>query len=127
MALSDFIRLHTDEIISAFEAFARTMMPPGANMVPSELRDHAQEMLTALIADMDGGQSCGEQSQKSMGMGSAHAMEASGHLHADARIRHGFNPRSCSPSFERYVHLSCAFTKKAVRRISPMCGASMRR
>ena len=37
------------------------------------------------------------------------------------------NPRSCSPSFGRYVHLSCAVTKKAVRRIWPMCGVSMRR
>jgi Signal transduction histidine kinase len=99
MALSDFIRLHTDEIINAFEAFARTMMPPGANMVPSELRDHAQEMLTALIADMDGSQSRGEQSKKSMGMGSAHAMEASGHLHADARIRHGFKPAQLLAEF----------------------------
>ena len=34
-----------------------------------------------------------------MGMGSAHAMEASGHLHADARIRHGFKPAQLLAEF----------------------------
>jgi signal transduction histidine kinase len=90
MALSEFIRGHNEQIISAFEAFARTLMPAGANMVPSELRDHAHEMLTALVADMDKGQTAREQSEKSMGRGALHALAASGHLHADARIRHGF-------------------------------------
>lgn len=90
MALSDFIREHGGEIIDAFEAFARTLMPPGVNMVPTELRDHAKEMLAALVADMDAGQTDGEQSRKSMGQGAAHALAWSGRLHADARLRHGF-------------------------------------
>jgi hypothetical protein len=52
VALSSFIRGNGEAIVSAFEAFARTLMPAGVNMVASELRDHAQEMLTALVADM---------------------------------------------------------------------------
>ena len=90
MALSGFIREHGEEIIDAFEAFARTLMPAGVNMVPTELRDHAKEMLAALVTDMDASQTDAEQSRKSMGHGAAHALASSGRLHADARIRHGF-------------------------------------
>jgi signal transduction histidine kinase len=91
MAMSGFIREHSNEIIDAFEAFARTLMPAGANMVSTELRDHAKEMLAALVTDMDASQSDAEQSRKSKGLGVAHALAASGRLHADARIRHGFS------------------------------------
>ena len=90
MALSSFIRENGDAIVDAFEAFARTLMPAGVNMVASELRDHAQEMLTALVADMERSQTVAEQAKKSMGQGAEHSLAASGHLHADARIRHGF-------------------------------------
>ena len=90
MALSGFIRGNGEAIVSAFEAFARTLMPAGVNMVASELRDHAQEMLTALVADMERSQTVAEQAKKSMGQGAEHSLAASGHLHADARIRHGF-------------------------------------
>jgi signal transduction histidine kinase len=90
VVLSTFIKGNSEPIVSAFEAFARTLMPAGVNMVASELRDHAQEMLTALVADMERSQTAAEQAKKSMGHGAAHALADSGHLHADARIRHGF-------------------------------------
>jgi signal transduction histidine kinase len=88
MPLSSFIRRHGEPIINAFEAFARTLMPAGENMVPAELRDHAK--LAALVTDMDASQTNDEQSRKSMGRGTVRALAASGALHADARIRHGF-------------------------------------
>lgn len=90
MPLSTFIRADGETIIDQFEAFARTLMPAGENMVPAELRDHAKEMLAALVIDMDASQTDEEQSRKSMGRGTARALAASGRLHADARIRHGF-------------------------------------
>ncbi len=65
LSLSNFIREHHVTIVDAFEGFARTMMPPGANMVASQLRDHAEEMLSALVEDMDAPQSEDEQSRKS--------------------------------------------------------------
>jgi hypothetical protein len=46
MSLSAFIRDHHEEIISEFAVFARTLMPPGADMTEAELRDHAEEILT---------------------------------------------------------------------------------
>jgi signal transduction histidine kinase len=60
-------------------------------MSESDLRDHAEEILTAITRDMDMIQSAGEQSEKSRGLGTAHTMAASGRQHADTRIRHGFS------------------------------------
>ena len=99
MSLSAFIRDHHEEIISEFAVFARTLMPPGAEMTEAELRDHAEEILTAVVDDMSIAQSTDEQSHKSQGRGSAKTMRASGALHADDRIRHGFTFRSVLAEF----------------------------
>jgi hypothetical protein len=40
MSLSAFIRDHHEDIISEFAVFAKTLMPPGADMTAAELRDH---------------------------------------------------------------------------------------
>ena len=90
MHLSEFIRTHHDEIISAFERFARTLMPLGSNMSPPELRDHAEELLTAIVVDMGTSQTPAEESEKARGLGIEQKMLASGKLHADARLGHGF-------------------------------------
>ena len=90
MSLPDFIRDHHEEIISEFAVFARTLMRPGADMTEAELRDHADEVLTAVVDDMSICQTGQEQSRKSQGRGSAHTMRESGTLHADDRMRHGF-------------------------------------
>ncbi|MFN2447463.1 MAG: hypothetical protein ABR606_18000 [Vicinamibacterales bacterium] len=49
MSLSAFIRGHHEEIIREFAVFAKTVMPPGTDMTEAELRDHAQEILTAVM------------------------------------------------------------------------------
>jgi hypothetical protein len=41
MSLSAFTHDHQEEIIVEFAAFARTLMPPGADMSEAELRDPA--------------------------------------------------------------------------------------
>jgi len=99
MALSEFIRGHHHEIIGEFEEFARTLIPPGANMTAAELRDHAEEMLSAVVEDVETGQSENEQLRKSRGMGMQKTMAASGVQHADARIRHGFTPAQLLAEF----------------------------
>ena len=91
MILATFIQTHHDKIISEFEKFARTLMPPGSNMSPSELRDHAEELLTAIVVDMDTPQTRNEESQKGKGLGSEQKMMVSGNLHAIARLGHGFS------------------------------------
>ena len=90
MSLSRFIEDHHEEIIREFASFAGTLMPAGASMSEAELRDHAEELLTAIVTDMWSAQTVAEEARKSMGLGTAQRMAASGHLHADARIQHGF-------------------------------------
>jgi signal transduction histidine kinase len=92
MPLGEFIGRHHEEIIGEFSTFARTLMPPGSEMTEFDLRDHAKEMLTAITQDLNTAQSGEQQSEKSKGRGSANVMIASGRLHAEARIEHGFAP-----------------------------------
>ena len=90
MSLPEFIRAHHEEIIRYFSAYAKTLMPPGAEMTDAELRDHAKEILKAVVEDMQLRQTPEEQHRKSQGRGSARTMEASGRLHATDRIQHGY-------------------------------------
>jgi signal transduction histidine kinase len=99
MSLSAFIREQHEEITVEFARFAKTLMPPGVNMSDAELRDHAEEILTAVVRDLGTSQTAEEQVLKSRGHGSANIMAASGRLHADARIRHGFTFRSVLAEF----------------------------
>lgn len=99
MSLSTFILGHQEAIISEFAVFARTLMPPGAEMTEKELRDHAEEILTAVVRDIGTAQTSEEQSRKSRGLGSANVMEDSGKLHADERIQHGFTFRAVLAEF----------------------------
>jgi signal transduction histidine kinase len=99
MPLGDFIYAHHEEIIRAFAEFAGTLMPAGVNMTDAELRDHAEELLTAIVLDMRAAQSGAEQSRKSKGSGAAQAMAPSGQLHADARLQHGFSLQSVVAEF----------------------------
>jgi signal transduction histidine kinase len=90
MSLPEFIRAHHEEITCEFAAFAKTLMPLGVEMTDAELRDHAKEILTAVVQDMHIAQTPREQHRKSQGGGSVRTMEASGRLHAVDRIAHGY-------------------------------------
>ena len=126
MSLSTFIRSQQDEIISEFAVFAKTLMPSGADMTEAELRDHAAEILSAVVRDIGTPQTVEEQSLKSQGHGSAHAM----------RPLESFMPMiassTASPfgrysrSFARSGRQSCDSMKKRERRILPTCADSMR-
>jgi signal transduction histidine kinase len=66
-SLSAFIREHRDEILSEWEAFARTT-PVGPSMSVAALRDHAQAMLDAIVIDLEAPQTAREQSDKGKGL-----------------------------------------------------------
>jgi len=99
MSLRAFIGDHREKIISEFAAFARTLMPAGVDMTEAELRDHAEQILMAVVDDICTPQTADEQSLKSRGRGSAKIMEESGRLHADDRIQHGFTFRAVLAEF----------------------------
>jgi len=90
-SLSAFIQRHHRDIIGEFSVFARTLMPHHSPMTEEELRDHCEELLRAIAADLDAEQTAHEQSKESRGHSTAHAMRMSGVLHADGRLHHGFS------------------------------------
>jgi hypothetical protein len=97
MRLANFIRGHHEAILVAWEAFARTLKPAAEGMSKAGLRDHAGEILTAIVADMDSLQSAAEKGAKSKGHRSKGAGPggkkdpgALGQLHAILRIESGF-------------------------------------
>jgi signal transduction histidine kinase len=92
-------RIHPRSSRVQFAAFAHTLMPHGATMSDLELRDHAEDILSALVHDLSLEQTSDEQSGKSQGHGVARSMKVCGTLHADDRIQHGFSFRAVLAEF----------------------------
>jgi signal transduction histidine kinase len=67
MLLADFINSNRESILLEWEAFARTCKPASATMDIVALRDHADEMLTVIAADLATPQSSHQQAEKSKG------------------------------------------------------------
>lgn len=102
MPLQAFLERHHAEVIAEFSAFARTLLPPDLHLTETELRDHAEDLLTAIEEDLSTLQTDEEQSQKAKGLGTAQIMAASGRLHADGRLRHGFTPVQVMAEFRAF-------------------------
>lgn len=67
MRLGPFIQENLEAILVEWEAFAGTLYPPSRPMTPRMLRDHAAEILAAVVADLSEGQTKAQQSEKSKG------------------------------------------------------------
>jgi len=50
--LADFILENIEPILQQWEAFAKTMTPAADGMDSAALRDHAEQMLVAIAADL---------------------------------------------------------------------------
>lgn len=90
MRLSDFIRKNHAAIVREWETFAASLLPAAGGMTDLALRDHAEEILNAIVVDLELPQSATEQSDKSKGHGEEHRMEDVGKIHAALRIEGGF-------------------------------------
>jgi signal transduction histidine kinase len=88
--LSEFISTHDQEIIREWENFAHTLLPAAGAMSPAGLRDHAGEILAAIVLDLESPQGKAEQTDKSQGRGEDQRMGAVGSVHAALRIESGF-------------------------------------
>jgi hypothetical protein len=87
--LASFILQNLDEIVSEWEAFARTIDP---TMDTLALRDHARPMLEAIAADIKTAQSKKEQAQKSKGQqANGAAGGAAAAIHGALRHTVGFD------------------------------------
>jgi signal transduction histidine kinase len=89
-SLSDFIRQNKGRIIDDWATFARTLLPGSRSMTTEELRDHGEEVLTAVATDMDSRQSEAERDDKSKGDGPENSMGHASIDHARLRIEAGF-------------------------------------
>lgn len=89
MRLSGFILENIRSIVSAWEDFARTMEIPGKALSTTALRDHAEEMLREIAADLNEPQSEQEQFDKSQGRGVTD-LDDGARSHASARLMSGF-------------------------------------
>jgi hypothetical protein len=67
MRLADFILRDMDAILIEWDTFARTCSPRAARMSPVALRDHAQQILEAVSADLRSPQSTEAEVLKSKG------------------------------------------------------------
>jgi signal transduction histidine kinase len=90
MRLHDFMRDHREEILAEWESFARTVSPASGTMDVVALRDHADEMLTVIAADLMTAQSPDQQAEKSKGHAQESAMVSAAEEHGAARAESGF-------------------------------------
>lgn len=67
MRLHDFILTEREQILTEWEAFARTCVPASMTMDVEALHDHADELLMRIAADLETYQSEAQQSEKSKG------------------------------------------------------------
>ncbi|MDB4975272.1 MAG: Sensor histidine kinase [Myxococcaceae bacterium] len=88
--LADFIDRERGAIVAEWEAFAGTLLPAARGMNARALRDHADEILSAIVSDMRSHQSVEQQAEKSKGRGEAQRLEMIGQVHAALRIENGF-------------------------------------
>lgn len=88
--LAEFIDQERTSIVEEWRQFAQSLTPAATGMNATALRDHADEILTAIVADMRLRQTGAEQAEKSKGRGTAQRLGDIGRIHAALRIEDGF-------------------------------------
>lgn len=98
MTLSEFIRLHKEEIMQKWETFAKTV-PVAKNFSQKILRNHISMLLDFIADDIATGQTALEQTNKSQGQGETDSAEGGGITHGDVRFLDGFDVIEMSAEF----------------------------
>ena len=117
MKLADYIRTHHELILCEWEAFAR-QVAPAAGMTKALLRDHAEEILTAIVSDMETRETPAETKDKSevsgsgkklwkqKGTGRARIGSIRSMIWKGGGTAHGPNPRSYDYAFPKRARRS---------------------
>ncbi|AKS04658.1 sensor histidine kinase [Pseudomonas trivialis] len=90
MRLSDFILENLEPILQAWEDFARTIETPGSELSKAALRDHAEQMLRAIVDDLRSKQAVREQAANAKGHAPSDEHETAAETHAVTRLMAGF-------------------------------------
>lgn len=95
MRLADFIDAEMPAILDQWELFASSLLPAAAGLDAAALRDHAEQMLRAVVKDLRTPQNRVEQSAKSKGLAPAlpAVAETAAQTHAVLRAKDGFSIR----------------------------------
>jgi signal transduction histidine kinase len=100
MKLSLFITENLEDILVEWEAFARSLLPPGQVMTSLALRDHATQILLAIAQDIESDQSDLAQAYKSKGFVQiAEATRTAAMTHGALRYLAGFDLRQLAAEF----------------------------
>lgn len=100
MNLSRFIIDNLPEILTEWEAFARSLVPSGQVMTSLALRDHAKEILRAIAEDIESDQTQLEQAYKSKGfVPIASGVKTAAMTHGALRHLAGFDLRQLAAEF----------------------------
>jgi signal transduction histidine kinase len=93
MRLADFIVRNNEAILAEWETFAASLLPAASGMTSLALRDHAKQILGAVVKDLSTLQTREAQSQKSKGNAPKllGAPETAAQTHAVLRARSGFD------------------------------------
>lgn len=91
MRLPDFILKNLEAILQAWEDYARTIQTPGADLDRAGLRDHAEQMLRAIVLDLRTTQTVQEQIDKAQGLAPPSDTETPAETHAVTRLMAGFS------------------------------------
>lgn len=118
MRLAEFIVENREPILAEWEAFARTCAPASRAMDVVALRDHANEMLTAIAADLVTPQDAREQYEKSKG----NAPDADGN-EATAAEEHGAGRAESGFSVDQMVAEYRALRASVIRLWTKTQGA----
>jgi signal transduction histidine kinase len=90
MRLADFILENLEPILQSWEDFASTMLPAAGGMNSVELRDHAEQMLRTIVADLRTKQTTEQATIKSHGRGPRGKEDTAAETHALIRLTSGF-------------------------------------
>jgi hypothetical protein len=93
MRLADFILRDMEPILAEWETFAASHLPAAATMDSLALRDHAPEILRAIVLDLNSSQSLYEQDQKAKGRATVirDSFHTAAQTHALLRAQGGFS------------------------------------
>lgn len=92
MRLSIFIRTNLECILLDWEAFARSIQPSHKSMNVAELRDHAEEMLLEIAADLERPYSDAARLERARGRGVPRGDgDTAAEVHAALRMQSGFD------------------------------------
>ncbi|WP_341910815.1 sensor histidine kinase [Polaromonas sp. YR568] len=92
MRLSNFLRSHAEEILTAWDEFAATVVHDGTMMDQKALRDHAGEIIAAIANELEQPETDAAREEKSRGQGkqAQGELETAAETHADTRMVSGF-------------------------------------